>query len=83
MTDARKLQGDKLSEAEAIERVAYECGEDLAREGAYLLRTNLQTDTAEQLWAKYMQLTEAEASFRGGADGGAVARFGGRAVHRR
>src|SRR6202140_4327659 len=35
-----------------------------SREGAYLLRTNLQTDTAEQLWAKYMQLTEAEASFR-------------------
>jgi transposase len=35
-----------------------------AREGAYLLRTNLQADTAEQLWSKYMQLTEAEASFR-------------------
>jgi transposase len=35
-----------------------------SREGAYLLRTNLQADTAEQLWTKYMQLTEAEASFR-------------------
>src|ERR1700746_2835066 len=35
-----------------------------SREGAYLLRTNLQGDTAEQLWSKYMQLTEAEASFR-------------------
>jgi transposase len=35
-----------------------------SREGAYLLRTNLQVDTAEQLWSKYMQLTEAEASFR-------------------
>jgi transposase len=35
-----------------------------AREGAYLLRTNLQAETAEELWAKYMQLTEAEASFR-------------------
>jgi hypothetical protein len=35
-----------------------------SREGAYLLRTNLQADTAEELWAKYMQLTEAEASFR-------------------
>jgi hypothetical protein len=35
-----------------------------AREGAYLLRTNLTADTAEALWAKYMQLTEAEASFR-------------------
>ena len=35
-----------------------------SREGAYLLRTNLQADTAEELWAKYMQLTEAEAAFR-------------------
>ena len=35
-----------------------------SREGAYLLRTNLQEGTAEELWAKYMQLTEAEASFR-------------------
>jgi hypothetical protein len=29
-----------------------------------MLRTNLQGETAEQLWSKYMQLTEAEASFR-------------------
>jgi transposase len=35
-----------------------------AREGAYLLRTNLQAETAEDLWSQYMQLTEAEASFR-------------------
>jgi transposase len=35
-----------------------------AREGAYLLRTNLKAETAEELWFKYMQLTEAEASFR-------------------
>jgi transposase len=35
-----------------------------SREGAYLLRTNLQAETAEQLWSKYTQLTEAEASFR-------------------
>ncbi len=35
-----------------------------AREGAYLLRTNLQAETAEELWSKYMQLTEAEAAFR-------------------
>jgi transposase len=34
------------------------------REGAYMLRTNLQADSAEELWLKYMQLTEAEASFR-------------------
>jgi transposase len=35
-----------------------------SREGAYLLRTNLKAATAEELWSKYMQLTEAEASFR-------------------
>ena len=34
------------------------------REGAYMLRTNLQAESAEQLWMKYMQLTEAEASLR-------------------
>jgi len=34
------------------------------REGAYLLRTNLPVGSAEELWSKYMQLTEAEASFR-------------------
>lgn len=34
------------------------------REGAYMLRTNLQAGGAEQLWSQYMQLTEAEASFR-------------------
>ncbi|MGH8402787.1 MAG: IS1634 family transposase, partial [Gammaproteobacteria bacterium] len=30
-----------------------------AREGAYLLRTNLEGETAEELWTKYIQLTEA------------------------
>jgi transposase len=35
-----------------------------SREGAYLLRTNLPAGSAEELWSKYMQLTEAEASFR-------------------
>src|ERR1700750_930520 len=34
------------------------------REGAYMLRTNLQAGSAEELWSRYMQLTEAEASFR-------------------
>ena len=34
------------------------------REGAYMLRTNLQADSAEELWSRYMQLTEAETSFR-------------------
>jgi transposase len=35
-----------------------------AREGAYLLRTNLEGESAEDLWTKYVQLTEAEAAFR-------------------
>lgn len=35
-----------------------------AREGAYLLRTNLVGQTVEALWTKYIQLTEAEAAFR-------------------
>jgi transposase len=34
------------------------------REGAYLLRTNLKAERAEDLWQKYVQLTEAEAAFR-------------------
>jgi transposase len=34
------------------------------REGAYMLRTNLTADCAEELWSKDMQLTEAEAPFR-------------------
>lgn len=34
------------------------------REGAYMLRTNLQADSVEELWSEYMQLTEAEAAFR-------------------
>jgi transposase len=35
-----------------------------AREGAHLLRTSIKAGTAEELWSKYMQLTEAEATFR-------------------
>ena len=35
-----------------------------AREGAYLLRTNLTVNSAADLWKKYMQLTEVEAAFR-------------------
>ena len=35
-----------------------------AREGADLLRTNLVGQTVEELWTKYIQLTEAEAAFR-------------------
>src|SRR2546428_10012652 len=40
-----------------------EASRDL-REGAYMLRTNLQADSADQMWSMYMQLTEAEASLR-------------------
>jgi hypothetical protein len=35
-----------------------------AREGAYLLRTNLIANGAADLWKKYMHLTEVEAAFR-------------------
>jgi transposase len=35
-----------------------------AREGAYLLRTNLTADGAADLWKKYLQLTEVETAFR-------------------
>ena len=35
-----------------------------AREGAYLLRTNLPPDEPANLWKSYIQLTEAEAVFR-------------------
>lgn len=35
-----------------------------AREGAYLLRTNLRGENAQGLWSQYMQLTEVEAAFR-------------------
>ena len=35
-----------------------------AREGAYLLRTNLTGNGAADLWKKYMQLSEVEAAFR-------------------
>jgi len=34
------------------------------REGAYMLRTNLQARTVQELWSEYTQLTEAEAAFR-------------------
>ena len=35
-----------------------------AREGAYLLRTNLSPEEPDKLWKSYIQLTEAEAAFR-------------------
>lgn len=35
-----------------------------AREGSYLLRTNLKGEIPEALWEKYMQLVEVEAGFR-------------------
>src|SRR5215475_12075842 len=35
-----------------------------AREGTYLLRTNLTQERPDELWEKYIQLTEAEAAFR-------------------
>ena len=35
-----------------------------AREGAYLLRANLNADSPAELWKQYIQLTEVEAVFR-------------------
>lgn len=35
-----------------------------AREGAYLLRANLNADSPTELWKQYIQLTEVEAVFR-------------------
>ena len=35
-----------------------------AKEGAYLLRTNLVDPDAARLWEQYVQLTEVEAVFR-------------------
>jgi transposase len=58
-----------LRDTPAGVRLAWEMKKDREawrdlREGAYMLRTNLQADSAEQMWSMYMQLTEAEASFR-------------------
>jgi hypothetical protein len=53
-------EGVRLSRQMKEERITWR----EAREGVCMLRTNPEAETAEQLWAKYMQLTEAEASFR-------------------
>lgn len=37
-----------------------DAGRDWAREGASVLRTNLEGQTPEALWTKYIQLTEHE-----------------------
>ena len=59
----------KVSERDGRPVVDWKLREDRrawqqAREGAYLLRTNLPASEPEQLWKSYMQLTEAEAAFR-------------------
>ena len=59
----------KVVETEAGLRVQWQARADRqswrqAREGAYLLRTNLSADDPQQLWSKYMQLVEVEAVFR-------------------
>lgn len=45
------------------ERAAWREWAELS-EGCYLLRSNISDWTAQDLWATYMQLTEAEAAFR-------------------
>jgi hypothetical protein len=59
-----------LRDTPAGVRLAWEMKKDREawrdlRERASMLRTNLQADSAERTWSVSMQLTEAEASFRG------------------
>jgi transposase len=59
----------EVDEEEGKARVKWEVIESRrsgreAREGAYLLRTNLKGESPEDLWTKYIQLTEVEAAFR-------------------
>jgi transposase len=59
----------QLVETDSVLRLDWQmrperCTWQETREGAYLLRTNLQAESAAELWTKYMQLTEAEAAFR-------------------
>ena len=59
----------KLEETAAGQRLHWEMKSGRkqwceAREGAYLLRTNLAEDDPQELWKKYIQLTEVEAVFR-------------------
>jgi len=60
---------DVVTEADGGARLQWqkvEAWRDWARlsEGCYLLRTNVQDWTGEDLWKAYIQLTEAEAAFR-------------------
>lgn len=55
-----KFKGGKLIWKTDKEKISWR----KAREGAYLLRTNVAEKDPAQLWEKYMQLTEAEAAFR-------------------
>jgi transposase len=50
-----KLEWKKLPDREQWQQ---------AREGAYLLRTNLKAESAAGLWKRYIQLTEVESAFR-------------------
>ncbi len=71
---ARHPQVADLYEAKVVQRtgglrVEWKRREDRrawqqAREGVYLLRTNLRDTDPERLWQSYIQLTEAEAAFR-------------------
>jgi transposase len=63
------LYHTELVEAEGKLKLDWKIREDRrawqqAREGAYLLRTNLPPAPPDELWKAYIQLTEAEAVFR-------------------
>lgn len=71
---ARHPQVADLYELEVVEQQGHlqlnwklrpqQSGWQQAREGAYLLRTNLPPTDPKQLWKSYIQLTEAESAFR-------------------
>ncbi len=58
--DSTRLSGLRLVVAESSERMEW----SKLTEGTYILRSNVKTWSAEDLWRTYTQLTEAEAAFR-------------------
>jgi transposase len=56
------IEGERLKVSWKMKRDAIDWAE--LSEGYYLLRSNIQDWTGEDLWKAYIQLTEAEAAFR-------------------
>jgi len=66
VTDLYEVQVTEKDGAVALEWQARKDRQNWqqAREGAYLLRSNLPAGKPQELWKSYIQLTEAEAAFR-------------------